>query len=32
MSRLDHATTLIDALQVTYNTAGISGIRNVDTD
>jgi len=32
MSRLDHATKLIDALQVTYNTGGISGIRNVDID
>ena len=32
MSRFDHATILVDALQVTYNTAGISGIRNVDTD
>ena len=32
MSRLDHVTKLVDALQVTYNTAGISSIRNLDTD
>jgi hypothetical protein len=32
MSTLDHATKLTDALQVVYNTDGISGIRNEDTD
>lgn len=31
MSRLDHATKIIDALQVNYNAAGISGMRNEDT-
>jgi len=32
MSRLDHATKLADVLQVMYSTAGISGIRNDNTD
>jgi len=32
MSRLDHATKIIDALQVKYNAAGISGTRNEDAD
>ena len=32
MSRLDHATKIIDALQVKYNAAGISGMRNENSD
>ena len=32
MSRLDHATKIIDALQVKCNAAGILGTRNEDND